>query len=253
MKTLNVNVPIVKLYPIRNADGTNITRGANKRVITHRMVVAGTPAMDEAYNLVAKIKRATHAPDGTEIPGGEKPASLAAKRPDGTYAIDLSAQQVGLLTAGRFNEGMLSFIAPKCTVAMEIQIREIGEVVFDRQLGKDRDINQGHAVIQGLTLGLPQGALSPLEMQLLELQLKSGADAAVPIVNQAKAGVTSGQIAAVMHRDTSGIAEDDRVVVGSSGAPQTNPRVVRVDESTEGQEEADAEAASKRGKHTGNN
>lgn len=141
---------IIALYAL--ATPRTLTSGNGQpRHITHRLHLQKSKSFDEAIAACAEYETATG-----------KPASFCLTRQDGTYAIDLDQNQIGMLTRNGFRIDELALAAPGGTFAANVEMRREGDEVLNVRAGEMVEIQSNHAVINTPSIALPQGVQQQL-------------------------------------------------------------------------------------------
>lgn len=140
MKKLTVSAKVLAVKPVTNSDGSPVYR--NNRVITHRIILAPSVSFEKAIAIALATKRNPESDTTT------RPVTFCLKRDDGKYAIDLDANQMGLLTGGRMSPEQFQFVAPNCTFNGAVEIRELGDKIILRD-GTEITIGESHPTKNG--------------------------------------------------------------------------------------------------------
>ncbi len=153
MKKLTCEARVIRVSPVFAPDGSPLYRRG--RLITHRAILAFSESFEAALAACKKLTRLTAEEAAQQDRQfSDRPAAFCLKRNDGLYAIDLNANQIGLVTGGRVPVALFQFIAPHTTLRLSVELRDKGDVVIDRA-GKEIPVVQGHAAIQDLTAIIP--------------------------------------------------------------------------------------------------
>lgn len=153
MKKLTCEARVIRVSPVFAPDGSPLYRRG--RLITHRAILAFSQSFEDVLAACKKLTRLTPEEAAQhDRQFSDRPAAFCLKRNDGLYALDLNANQIGLVTGGRMPVALFQFIAPHTSLRLSVELRDKGDVVIDRQ-GKELPVVQGHAAIQDLTALIP--------------------------------------------------------------------------------------------------
>lgn len=167
MKKIPITATVERISPIANPDGSPIYR--NGRIRSHRIILLSSASFEKAIAEVAKVKRTD-----------DKVAAFCLKRDDGKYAMDLTPQQVQLLTGGRMTVPQLQFVCKNAAFVGTVETREIGDVVFNRTTQEEQEIKEGHAQVQELSVNLPMAVEDKILHSMFSSVSAPAATAPVP-------------------------------------------------------------------------
>lgn len=152
-KSFKVSAPILAMFQLPVV--RTLTSGnGNVRHISHRIHLGKSKSFEAALAACEKYETAQG-----------KPVAFCLVRQDGTYALDLDQNQIGMLIRSGYRMDQLTKVAKGQMFEATVDLRLEGDEVLNVRTGETVEINSNHAVIQAPAIVLNESIAQSLRIE----------------------------------------------------------------------------------------